>query len=87
MMAKKQDAATAAADASGGTDPVGQFEAAMKELESIVQTLERGDLRLDESLQLFERGVELTRQCRGSLDHAELKVRNLLETDGAPETA
>ncbi|TJY61091.1 exodeoxyribonuclease VII small subunit [Sinimarinibacterium sp. CAU 1509] len=79
-MAKKQDAPAAGADAAGA-DPVGQFEEAMKELETIVQTLERGDLRLDESLKLFERGVDLTRQCRGSLDHAELKVRNLLEPD------
>nr|WP_043111777.1 exodeoxyribonuclease VII small subunit [Solimonas flava] len=62
-------------------DPVGQFEEAMKELESIVQTLERGDLRLDESLRLFERGVALARQCRGSLEHAELKVHDLLASD------
>ncbi len=79
-MAKKQDAPAADAD-TAATDPVGQFEEAMTELDTIVQTLERGDLRLDESLKLFERGVELTRQCRGSLDHAELKVRNLLEPD------
>lgn len=62
-------------------DPVGQFEEAMKELETIVQTLERGDLRLDESLRLFERGVALARQCRGSLEHAELKVHDLLAAD------
>ncbi|WP_028081349.1 exodeoxyribonuclease VII small subunit [Solimonas soli] len=59
-------------------DPVGQFEDAMKELEGIVQSLERGDLRLDESLRLFERGVVLARQCRGSLENAELKVHELL---------
>jgi exodeoxyribonuclease VII small subunit len=59
-------------------DPVGQFEDAMKELETIVQSLERGELRLDESLRLFERGVALARQCRGSLENAELKVQELL---------
>ncbi|MFT4045217.1 MAG: exodeoxyribonuclease VII small subunit [Solimonas sp.] len=64
-------------------DPVGQFEEAMQELEGIVQALERGDLRLDESLRLFERGVALARQCRGSLESAELKVRELLaDADG-----
>ncbi|MDD3762870.1 MAG: exodeoxyribonuclease VII small subunit [Nevskiales bacterium] len=63
------------------TDPVGRFEDAMTELEAIVEALERGDLRLEESLQRFERGVALARQCRGSLDAAELKVRNLLQAD------
>ena len=80
-MARKPDPAPEA-------DPVGQFEAAMKELEDIVQRLERGELRLDESLALFERGVTLTRDCRQSLDQAELKVRNLLEApaaEGEPE--
>ncbi len=80
-MPKKADS-TATPDA--GADPVGQFEGSMKELEGIVQNLERGDLRLEQSLALFERGVALTRQCREALDSAELKVRNLL--DQAPET-
>lgn len=80
-MAKKQDTGTAAAD------PVGQFEDSMQELETIVQTLERGELRLDESLRLFERGVALTRQCKTSLDHAELKVRNLLAPDADADSA
>ncbi len=78
-MARKPDAAPEA-------DPVGQFEAAMKELEDIVQRLEQGELRLDESLALFERGVALTRHCRSSLDQAELKVRNLLEAPSAEDT-
>lgn len=62
-------------------DPVGQFEDALKELESIVQKMERGELKLDESLKLFERGIALTQQCRKSLDAAELKVKNLLGPD------
>lgn len=60
-------------------DAVSRFEDAMRELEDIVQKMERGELKLEESLQMFERGMELTRQCRQSLDHAELRVRNLLE--------
>jgi len=59
-------------------DPVGEFEAAMQELETIVQSLERGELKLEQSLQLFERGVALARQCRQSLQSAELKVHDLL---------
>lgn len=60
-----------------------RFESALNELEQIVGKLERGELKLEESLQLFERGVALTRQCRQSLETAELKVRQLLG-DGAP---
>ena len=59
-------------------DDVARFEAALNELEQIVARLERGELKLEESLQLFERGVALTRACRKSLDTAELKVRQLL---------
>ena len=60
-----------------------RFEAALAELEQIVARLERGELKLEESLKLFERGVELTKQCRQSLDGAELKVQQLL--GGKPE--
>ena len=57
---------------------VAQFEAALNELEQVVAKLERGELKLEESLKLFERGVELSKQCRKSLDTAELKVKTLL---------
>jgi exodeoxyribonuclease VII small subunit len=53
------------------------FEEAMKELESLVDTLEEGDLSLEESLKSFERGVALTRICQTSLQEAEQKVRIL----------
>lgn len=69
-----------------GNDPLSQFEDAMKELEAIVQKMERGDLRLEESLQVFERGIALAQQCRVSLETAELKVKNLMEkSDAAAE--
>lgn len=61
------------------TDTVALFETAMQELENIVQQLERGELKLEESLQLFERGMALTQQCRGALDTAELKVKTLID--------
>ncbi|MES9993590.1 MAG: exodeoxyribonuclease VII small subunit [Candidatus Thiodiazotropha sp.] len=53
------------------------FEEAMKELEALVETLEQGDLSLEESLKSFERGVALTRICQASLQDAEQKVRIL----------
>jgi exodeoxyribonuclease VII small subunit len=55
-----------------------RFETALNELEQIVGKLERGELKLEESLKLFERGVELTKSCRKSLETAELKVKQLL---------
>jgi exodeoxyribonuclease VII small subunit len=64
---------------SADIDPVSQFEDAMKELESIVQSMERGELRLEESLKVFERGIALAQQCRGSLETAELRVKNLMD--------
>ncbi|HUS24532.1 MAG TPA: exodeoxyribonuclease VII small subunit [Candidatus Binatia bacterium] len=72
----------AAAPPDGGD--VARFEQALGELEQIVGKLERGELKLEESLQLFERGVALAKQCRQSLETAELKVKQLLgdETGG-----
>ena len=58
------------------------FEAALKELESIVATLEKGDLNLDAALKHFERGIALTRRCQTALKQAELKVEMLVEKDG-----
>jgi exodeoxyribonuclease VII small subunit len=59
-------------------DDLARFEASLNELEQIVAKLERGELKLEESLKLFERGVALTKACRKSLDTAELKVKKLL---------
>ena len=72
---------------STGIDAVGQFEEAMKELEALVSKMERGDLRLEESLQVFERGIALAQQCRQSLEKAELKVQNLLERSSNDQDA
>lgn len=57
------------------------FESALNELETLVDELEAGELSLAESLQKFERGVNLARQCQKSLDQAEQKVRILSEAD------
>lgn len=55
------------------------FEKAMAELEGIVKRLESGNLPLEESLGLFERGVELARSCKARLDSAELRIARLVK--------
>jgi len=64
------------------------FEDSLTELESLVDTLEKGDLTLEQSLAAFERGIKLTRSCEKALDAAEQKVRILTEAsrDAEPET-
>ncbi|PJE78385.1 Exodeoxyribonuclease 7 small subunit [invertebrate metagenome] len=62
------------------------FEKSISELESLVQQMESGDLSLEESLKLFEKGVKLTRTCQSALETAEQKVQLLLEKEGSTET-
>ena len=50
------------------------FEAAIAELESIVKKLEEGDMPLEQSLALYERGVQLSRFCHGRLEEAERRI-------------
>jgi len=54
-----------------------RFEDALTELESLVDTLEQGELTLEQSLVYFERGIKLTGICREVLDASEQKVRIL----------
>jgi exodeoxyribonuclease VII small subunit len=54
------------------------FEVAFSELEETVQKLEAGELTLEESVALFERGQALATYCQKQLDTAELKVEQLL---------
>ena len=58
------------------------FEEALAELEEIVNKMEQGDLKLDQSLQAFERGVQLARQCQTALKDAEQKVTILMQKEG-----
>ena len=58
------------------------FEQLYEELEATVQKLEAGDLTLDASLALYERGMQLAKQCGAQLDRAELRIKEL-----APERA
>lgn len=56
-------------------DPtVKDFEAAIAELETIVKKLEEGDLALEKSLELYERGVQLSRFCHSRLEAAERRI-------------
>ena len=59
------------------------LEKAMAELEKIVAQLESGDLSLEKSLQQFEKGVRLSRECQAALNEAEQKVQILV--DGEPQ--
>lgn len=56
------------------------FESGLKELENLVHALESGELPLNESLQKFERGVELYKNCRVTLDQAEKKIKILSDS-------
>jgi exodeoxyribonuclease VII small subunit len=63
------------------------FEESLKQLEKIVDQLERGDLPLEESIRLFEDGVRLSSACKQELDSAEAKVQILMkERDGSMRT-
>jgi exodeoxyribonuclease VII small subunit len=61
------------------------FEKALAELESIVQRLERGDVPLEESVAIYERGEMLKRRCEELLRHAEARVEKItLDSSGNP---
>ena len=61
------------------------FEASLKELETLVEKMDQGELSLEESLQHFERGIQLTRNCQQALKDAEQKVDMLLKKNGQEE--
>ena len=57
------------------------FEKSLDELEKIVEELQNGDISLDESIKLFERGMELTNLCRKTLESARQKITALTKED------
>ena len=64
------------------------FETAMAELEKVLGHLERGDVALDESIALYERGAQLKARCEAKLKEAEEKVAAItLDGDGNPTGA
>lgn len=61
------------------------FEEAVSRLEEIVRQLEKGDVPLDKSLELFEEGTGLIQKCGSALDKAEQKVTLLVKAENGPE--
>ncbi|MBA2340066.1 MAG: exodeoxyribonuclease VII small subunit [Pyrinomonadaceae bacterium] len=62
------------------------FEAQLTKLEKIVRDMERGDLPLEKSLELFEQGVRLSRECQERLNEAERRIELLLRDDESGRT-
>jgi len=57
------------------------FEKKLKRLEEIVHKMEEGDIALDKSLEMFEEGIRLSRECQSQLTEAEQKVVKLLKVE------
>jgi exodeoxyribonuclease VII small subunit len=55
------------------------FEESLDQLEAVVKKLEEGDMPLEESLELFEKGVRLSRDCRDRLTKAERRIEVLMK--------
>ncbi|MEE9186531.1 MAG: exodeoxyribonuclease VII small subunit [Bacteroidota bacterium] len=61
----------------------GSFEKSLKRMEQIVETLERGDVPLEDALTMYEEGIQLSKLCIDKLTQAELKLKKLLrDVDG-----
>lgn len=58
-----------------------KFEDKLEELEAIVNQLENGNIELDVSIRLFEKGIKLSRECSRDIQKAEKKVRILLKDE------
>ncbi len=61
------------------------FESTLAELERVVEGLENGELSLADQLKAFERGMELSEQCKKMLDEARLKVIELTDSEDSAE--
>lgn len=70
---------------TNGQEQTRSFEASLEALERIVQQLESGDLPLEKSLELFEQGIRLSRECQERLSQAERRIEVLLrDNQGRP---
>jgi len=70
------------AESEAQSNPALSFEAGLDELEKVVKELEAGDLPLERSLELFERGMRLSDTCRKQLEEAETRVEMLIRKEG-----
>jgi len=86
-MAKKTTAADATSTTTAADPAIANlsYEEAIRELEQLVESIERGDIGLAESLASYKKGEQLLRHCKGLLDKAELTVRemSLADAEGA----
>jgi len=78
---------TSNGDANNGDTNIDdtRFEDALHELEEIVRKIESGEHSLEENLELFERGIALTRQCSSKLDAATQRINKLADENGIEE--
>lgn len=60
------------------------FESALSKLEAIVEKLEKGDISLDESIELYQEGVLLSKHCSKKLEEAEGKIITIMNKNGSP---
>lgn len=68
-------------DGTAASDEIGAFEKDLGRLEEIVSLLEKGGTTLQESLELFEEGMTLGKKLQRVLEHAELRIEELIEND------
>lgn len=85
MLYNGRDAATGSA-MSKNKDNLKDFEKSLQQLEKIVANMESGELGLQESLEQFEKGIELAKTCQDTLANAELRVEQLIEKNGLQQT-
>jgi exodeoxyribonuclease VII small subunit len=72
----------AVAENGAADKPIQTFESCLEELEKVVKELETGDLPLERSLELFEKGMALSDSCRKQLEDAETRIETLVRKDG-----
>jgi exodeoxyribonuclease VII small subunit len=73
-------------DMADNKDNLKDFEKSLQHLEKIVSNMESGELGLEESLEQFEKGIKLAKNCQDTLVNAELRVEQLVEKNGLQQT-
>ena len=73
-------------DMTENKDKLKDFEKSLQHLEKIVSNMESGELGLEESLEQFEKGINLAKNCQDTLANAELRVEQLIEKNGLQQT-
>jgi exodeoxyribonuclease VII small subunit len=68
------------------TDKLKDFEKSLTQLEQIVNQMEGGELSLEESLDQFEKGIRLAKNCQDTLSSAKIRVEKLIEKNGLQQT-